>query len=131
MKKIKINSKKKIEIITIIVVTIILASILVISIGYLVEMNRYEDRAIRELRIYQSNRYNDNFNCLDTTLECKEMFEILGLETQMLIGDKPDDAIAHCWLKVKINDEWFEFECVTLTFTRVSDGYINVRNYER
>ena len=70
------------------------------------------------LVLVQHFRYDkDVFNCVDMSRECKNFFEALGCDVQMVYGYNLDSA--HAWIRVNGCD----FECTELHFGDISSSY--------
>ena len=92
------------------------------------------------------NNWRDNpyvagqHDCSDMSREVEEYVETeLGFECYIVIGNNGNES--HAWNLVCINNEWYEFESTSLSFSKTSNkydvtyaiegDYINGEYYER
>lgn len=74
--------------------------------------------------VVQHERYNrETFNCVHMSREMKEVFECLGLNTEMVQGRHRETGGLHQWLALNTSFGLWHFEPINLMFFDSYDSY--------
>lgn len=90
----------------------------------------YHDMAMNKLSEYHTSIYNNSsYNCVDMSVQWKELFEGIGLNTSIMHGSDSDSNIGHAWVAVCFPDgSVYEFESTIARFSKVSDDWETIIN---
>jgi len=98
-------------------------SIIIFYIVFSIIAGSWVALSIRQRLIYKKGVYD----CSDMTLDCKKIFDAIGIKNTIINGynNYGTHMDTHCWLELELPFWNCEFECTTLTPTKVSDKYRN------
>ena len=98
-----------------------LAILFVFGISMIIISITWMALSARQISLYDA----DNYNCVDSSIDCRDFFESIGLDANMVYGLRGESGnqTGHCWVVLNLPFGSYEFESTTLLFSDVSSKY--------
>lgn len=84
------------------------------------------------LVVYQHNRYDDNFKCVDFSREAVVVLKSFGFNAYLEAGEHVDGDLKgrwHCWVRINFFGLLLDFEPQDMFFFDAEDKFVLIREY--